>query len=237
MLHSPKQRTHRRNSSTGALPQNAALEAMLQRRQPRSRSSPADSPPPPPPLHPLSPVVSETAASPVVASPTRVPSEPEPPATPPCTPPPSPLRNDENVAVQEERKPRLGKRKSPAVEEEVEVVPDPRAPGPSAPSAGVASAAAAASDDGVEFVGNFARRGGAVYVEQNTLLLIAHAHFEANTARDSGGGLYLAGAGDKVDDDSDSKNSTLMASVVWTVFLRNVAGNDGSALMEWSLSS
>ena len=48
VLHSPKQRTHRR-TSTGALPQNAALEAMLERRQPRSRSSPADSPPPPPP--------------------------------------------------------------------------------------------------------------------------------------------------------------------------------------------
>ena len=50
VLHSPKQKRTGRNSSTGALPQNAALEAMLQRRQPRSRSSPADSPPPPPPL-------------------------------------------------------------------------------------------------------------------------------------------------------------------------------------------
>ena len=89
VLHSPKQKTHRRNSSTGALPQNAALEAMLERRQPRSRSSPADSPPPPPPLHPLSPVASETAASPVAASPPRVPSSPEPPATPPCPPPPA----------------------------------------------------------------------------------------------------------------------------------------------------
>lgn len=87
LVKSPPKKAHRRGSSAGALPQNAAREALLKRQQPRSQSSPADAPPPPPPT-PLSPVLSERAASPV-ASPVIAAAAPVPePATPPCPPPP-----------------------------------------------------------------------------------------------------------------------------------------------------
>jgi len=92
LVKSPPKKAHRRGSSAGALPQNAALEALLLKQQPRSRSSPADTPPPPPPAPtPLSPVLSERAASPVAglaASPVIAAPAPLPePATPPCPPP------------------------------------------------------------------------------------------------------------------------------------------------------
>ena len=82
--------------------------------------------------------------------------------------------------------------------------------------------------DGVEFIENYAWLGGAVYLEQRTLLLVAHARLEANWARDHGGGLFLSGG--TTHDFNYNTTFPILASVVWTLFSRNVAGIDGSAL-------